>query len=111
MKVSVLFVCALLIVTAAAAEEFPKPYSAPCTERENVFAFTAKPKTKLVAKDKYEITFAVKGNCDVTVGLIDGKGTVVRHLASGVLGCVVQQGRNCLVLVSAALQSQSGHRE
>ncbi len=76
----------LLFTAAALAADFPKPYDAHCTERENVFAFTAKPAVKLVAKDKYEIAFAVKGNCDVTVGLIDEKGTVVRHLASGVLG-------------------------
>ena len=63
-----------------------KPYSPPCTERENVFAFTEKPSVKLVGKDRYEIAFAVKGNCDVTVGLVDGEGKVVRHLASGVLG-------------------------
>jgi hypothetical protein len=72
--------------TAIGADSFPTPYSPPCTERENVFAFTRKPAVRLIAKDKYEITFAVKGNCDVTVGIVDGKGKVVRHLASGVLG-------------------------
>ncbi len=81
---------ALFLVTSAApsagAEDFPKPYSAPCVERENVFAFTKKPTVKLVAKDRYEIAFAVKGNCDVTVGIVDEKGVVVRHVASGVLG-------------------------
>ncbi len=57
---------------------------------------------KLVGKDRYEITFAVAskggsadgGYCDVTVAIVDpdkdvsglGRGTVVRHLASGVLG-------------------------
>ncbi|MFC1672035.1 hypothetical protein ACFL01_02745, partial [Planctomycetota bacterium] len=71
---------------AVRAEDFSKPYSPPCTERENVFAFTQKPSVKLVGKDQYEITFAVKGNCDVTVGIVDVKGVVVRHLASGVLG-------------------------
>jgi len=71
-----------------------KPYSAPCVERENVFEFTEKPAVKKAAQDLYEITFAVKGYCDVTVGIVDssrdlsglGRGTVVRHLASGVLG-------------------------
>ena len=63
-----------------------KPYSPPCTERENVFEFTKKPAVRLVGKDRYEITFTVKGRCDATVGLVDGKGKVVRHLASGVLG-------------------------
>jgi hypothetical protein len=82
----------ILMTAAAAGEDFPKPYSAPCVERENVFAFTEKPAVKLVAKDRYEITFALKGLCDVTVGIVDpstGSGQaakVVRHLASGVLG-------------------------
>jgi hypothetical protein len=71
---------------ALSAEDFPKPYSPPCTERENVFEFTEKPQCRFLGDDKYEITFAVKGRCDVTVGLIDEKGTVVRHIASGVLG-------------------------
>jgi len=69
-----------------AAEDFPKPYSPPCTERESVFEFTEKPVCKYLGDDKYEITFAVKGNCDVAVGLIDEKGVVVRHLGAGVLG-------------------------
>jgi len=79
---------------ATAADGFPKPYSPPCVERENVFAFTEKPSVRSVGSDRYEITFAVKGYCDVTVGIMDpsrdltgwGHGTVVRHLASGVLG-------------------------
>lgn len=72
--------------TQAGAADFPKPYSPPCMERENVFEFTEKPKVKGVGSDKYEITFAVKGNCDVTVGIVDEKGVVARHLASGILG-------------------------
>lgn len=63
-----------------------KPYSAPCVERENVFEFAAKPAAKRVGDDKYQIEFAVKGFCDATVGLVDEKGKIVRHLASGVLG-------------------------
>ncbi|MFC1672351.1 hypothetical protein ACFL01_04380, partial [Planctomycetota bacterium] len=70
----------------ARAADFPKPYGSNCTERENVFEFAEKPAVKLVAKDKYEIAFAAKGNCDVTVGVVDAKGVVVRHVASGVLG-------------------------
>ena len=77
---------AVLLTGLVAAEEWHVPYSAPCTERENVFAFTAKPAVKLVAQDKYEITFAVKGACDVAVGMIDKDGTIVRHIAAGVLG-------------------------
>ncbi len=78
----------------AAEAEWWKPYSPPCTERENIFEFTEKPAVKLVGKDRYEITFAVKGYCDVTVAIVDmskdvsgfGRGFVVRHLGSGVLG-------------------------
>jgi len=76
----------LALAAAALAEDFPKPYDRQCTERENVFEFAKKPSVQLVAKDKYEITFAVKGYCDVTAGMIDEKGVVVRHLGSGVLG-------------------------
>ena len=58
------------------AEGFPKPYAPPCTERGNVFAFTQKPSVKLVGRDRYEITFAVKGYCDVAAGIIDREGKV-----------------------------------
>ncbi len=85
-RTTLAIVLGLAVFTAAHAADFKKPYSGAATERENVFAFAAKPVIKLVAKDKYEITFAVKGFCDATVGMIDGKGTLVRHLASGVLG-------------------------
>jgi hypothetical protein len=71
---------------AAWADDWIKPYSPPCVEREDVFAFTAKPAVKFLGRDRYEITFAVKGRCDVTVGIVDADGRVVRHLASGVLG-------------------------
>jgi hypothetical protein len=71
---------------AAGTRDPWKPYSPPCVERENVFEFTQKPAVKLVAKDRYEITFGVKGNCDAAVGIVDEKGVVVRHLACGVLG-------------------------
>ena len=69
-----------------AAEDFPKPYSPPCTEREDVFEFTEKPQCRDLGADKYEITFAVKGHCDVTIGILDDKGIVVRHLGAGVVG-------------------------
>ncbi|MBA4389187.1 MAG: hypothetical protein C0404_14535 [Verrucomicrobia bacterium] len=73
-------------IASLAADDFPKPYSAPCTERENVFEFTEKPSVKNLGNDRYEISFAVKGNCDVTVGVIDGDGRVAKHIGSGVLG-------------------------
>jgi len=44
--------CILVTVSASAAQDAWKPYRAPCTERENVFAFTEKPSVKLVGKDK-----------------------------------------------------------
>jgi hypothetical protein len=80
------------LILAGTAEAFPKPYGPGATERQDVFEFTGKPAVRLVAKDRYEISFAVKGFCDVTVGIVDpstGSGQaakVVRHLASGVLG-------------------------
>ncbi len=89
------FVCIAVLTALAAialpaatvtADAFPKPYDPQCTERENVFEFAKKPTINLVGKDRYEIAFAVKGYCDVTVDLIDNKGIVVRHVASGVLG-------------------------
>ncbi len=55
-------------------------------ERENVFEFTQKPAINLVGKDRYEITFAVKGSCDVAVAMTDAEGGIVRHVAAGVLG-------------------------
>ena len=53
--------------------------------REEIYEFTQKPAVKKEG-DKYVITFASKGKCDATVAILDGKGKVVRHLASGVLG-------------------------
>jgi hypothetical protein len=94
-KAILLGVALSLQIVATAGEEFHKPYSPPCVERENVFEFTEKPAMKFLGDDRYEITFAVKGYCDATVAIIDpdpgkelvkGRGVVVRHLASGVLG-------------------------
>ncbi len=88
--VSVL-VCIASVVTCGAQDPY-KPYSPPATERENTFAFAEKPAIRLVEKDRYEITFAVTANCDVTADIVDpstGSGQaakVVRHLGAGVLG-------------------------
>jgi hypothetical protein len=80
--------CGLIVGTAAlvwsfapAGKNFFNPYSPPCVEREKVFEFTKKPAAKYLGADNYELTFAVKSNCDVTVGVIDEKGVVVRHFA------------------------------
>lgn len=78
----VLFACFAM----QAADDVRKPYSAPCVERENVFEFAEKPSVKTVGPDKYEITFASKGSCDVTVAIVGPDGKVVRHLGCGVLG-------------------------
>ena len=42
-------------------QDWWKPYSPPCVERENVFEFTEKPAVKNLGSDRYEISFAVKG--------------------------------------------------
>ncbi len=76
----------LYIGAVFSTEDFPKPYRSPNVERENVFEFTEKLSCKYLGNDKYQISFSVKGYCDVTVGIIDEKGMVVRHVASGVLG-------------------------
>jgi len=70
----------------ASAAAYQKPYDKQCTERAAVFAFTKKPRVRFLGHDRYEVSFAVKGFCDVTVAVVDGAGKVVRHLASGVLG-------------------------
>jgi hypothetical protein len=85
-KILAVFTGLFFFSLAWTAEDFPKPYALPCTERENIFEFTEKPNCRIVGDDRYEISFAVKGYCDVTVGLIDAQGQVVRHLAAGVLG-------------------------
>jgi len=53
------------------AETWHQQYDGPRTERQDVFAFTAKPKVRFLGNDKYEISFAIKGYCDVAASLID----------------------------------------
>jgi hypothetical protein len=43
---------------------------------------------------RYEITFGSKGPCDVTVGIADGEGTIVRHLACDKDGVYMHNGNN-----------------
>jgi hypothetical protein len=76
--VPVLF-CGLVATAKAAVSYVPPP------SRENVFEFTAEPKA-VKKGETYEITFASKGKCDVTVAVTTADGRVVRHLAAGVLG-------------------------
>ena len=54
-------------------------------KRQEVFEFTEKPAITRNG-DKVTIRFASKAFCDVTVAIEDAGGTIVRHLASGVLG-------------------------
>ena len=51
----------------------------------SVYKFTKKPAVER-KQDRVLISFAVKEYCDVTVAIEDKKGTILRHLASGVLG-------------------------
>jgi len=54
-------------------------------KREQVFEFVQKP-TIVRSGDHVTIRFETKALCDVTVAVEDETGTIVRHLASGVLG-------------------------
>lgn len=99
MKIGVAIIT-FVLSTILYAETFHRPYSSPCTEREEVFEFSMAPNIKSLGNDKYEITFAVKKYCDVAVAIIDpdpkkelvpGRGVVVRHLGAGVLGANVPE--------------------
>ncbi len=54
-------------------------------KREAVFEFAKKP-TVSRKGDKITIAFETRGFCDVTVAIEDAEGTILRHLACGVLG-------------------------
>jgi hypothetical protein len=73
------------VIIVRCDDESGKPYNAPRTERENVFEFTEKPAVKKEG-DRWSITFACRGKCDVTVSVVDKNGRIIRHLGSGVLG-------------------------
>ena len=76
----------LLCNVVSRAGELPSDACGAAYQREEVFEFAAAPIFRKTGQDQYEIRFASKGQCDVTVGIVDGGGTVVRHLACGVLG-------------------------
>lgn len=85
---SALFAAAAASAATASdfAARFQEVYASPLTpKRELVFAFTEPPAVRR-AGDRIDITFAVKGYCDVTVAIEEQDGRIVRHLASGVLG-------------------------
>lgn len=77
----------LLAACPAGAEPKPVPVNEykGMQEREDVFAFTKKPKVTKTG-DKWVIAFTSKGNCDATVTVLDKDGKTIRHLACGVLG-------------------------
>ena len=90
-SISLLIIATTCLTNIASAEtEWWKPYSAPCVKRDDPakggYEFAQKPVIKSLGNDKYEITFAVKGNCDVTVSIINKAGVVIKHIGSGVLG-------------------------
>jgi hypothetical protein len=80
-----------MLIAGAAAGEEPAVERAPVTPykgmqtREDVFEFTEKPAIEK-KDDGYVISFGSKGSCDATVTVVDPKGRVVCHVASGVLG-------------------------
>ncbi len=67
-----------VIAGAAVTDEFK-------VKREAVFEF-AQPPTVTRTGDTIAISFETKGFCDITVAIEREDGTIVRHLASGVLG-------------------------
>lgn len=79
------------LIALAPAGEVPAdqvwdgPLLKPVT-REALFEFAQKPSLRKAAKDRYEISFASKGRCDVAVAIEDEAGRVLRHLVYGVLG-------------------------
>ena len=52
-------------------------------QREEVFDFTKQPVFRRMGQDRYEIEFGARGRCDVSVGIVNGEGMVIRHLACG----------------------------
>jgi len=86
---TVLFLAAFVVTPVAAQEKLPSKWDGPLlkpVDREAVYEFTREPTVKKVASDRYEISFACKGNCDVAVAIEDASGRIVRHFVYGVLG-------------------------
>lgn len=84
LKILILSIAVMLAEVCAAADSFD--IGGARSKREDVFEFAQKPSCKKVASDRYEIQFAVKGYCDIAVGILDRDGKIVRHLVAGVLG-------------------------
>jgi hypothetical protein len=79
---TVLLWMAVILAAPAGLADPPDEFR---VRRADVFAFTQKPAITRKG-DEVEIRFAVKEPCDVTVAVQNEDGTIVRHLASGVLG-------------------------
>jgi len=80
----------ILVASVAAAADQPKIWQSTQKEdytidREQVFEFASKPVLKRNG-DRVTISFEAKGFCDVTIVIEKQDGTILRHLASGVLG-------------------------
>ncbi|MBL8796526.1 MAG: SMP-30/gluconolactonase/LRE family protein [Planctomycetia bacterium] len=79
-----------MISLAAFAQEKPSAnWDAPLckpVDREAVYEFAREPAVKKIGPDRYEISFAVKGKCDVAVAVEGPDGRIVRHIGYGVLG-------------------------
>ena len=84
-----LVVCATAGSRAAAQDQPPAKWDGPLckpVDREAVYEFTRAPAVKKAGPDRYEISFACKGHCDVAVAIEDAAGRIVRHIVYGVLG-------------------------
>lgn len=74
------------MLSFAEAQRFEADIGGLKHKRESVFEFTQKPTFKKLGTDRYEIRFASKGYCDVSVAILNSDGRIIRHLVSGVLG-------------------------
>src|ERR1051325_5432932 len=90
-----LFAISITLATAVFAGAQPKKDALPPkwdgplfkpVERETVYAFTQEPTVKKVGPDRYQMSFAAKGKCDVAIAVEDAAGRIVRHIVYGVLG-------------------------
>ena len=87
---------AIALIASHALAGDPKPATVPANwdtplckpvDRETVYEFAREPIVrKQGGADRYEISFACKGKCDVAVAVEDASGRVVRHIVYGVLG-------------------------
>jgi hypothetical protein len=75
-----------LIASAVLGAETADETGGAASRREDVFEFTQEPSCKKTDSGQYEIRFASKGRCDVTVAVANRADKIVRHLVSGVLG-------------------------